>query len=117
MKSLTATATHPSSATAAPRMAYRAASANLGDQQTAMAVASFGRSSLGTQSWSVSSPSKQPSSTTETCPYCGELGYHLTFEDHAFGVQMLGACDWCGVRAERFLPGWRSPGGEGAAAR
>jgi hypothetical protein len=78
-----------------------------------MAVAAFGRNTLPSQKSLGVSPQKDDehnAHSAENCPYCGESGYTLSFEDRPSGAVMSGACEQCGVRVERFLPGWRSPG-------
>ena len=91
-----------------PRQVTRVGASTLGEQQARMAVAAIARPAATPSSWPKSSGGEgRPAS--EACPYCGEAGYRLTFEDTASGVLMVGACEQCGTRSQRFLPGWRSP--------
>lgn len=91
-----------------PRRVARGAAGNLGEQQTSMALAAIARPAAAPSAWPNRSAGEgRPAS--EACPYCGEAGYRLTFENTASGVLMKGACEQCGTRAQRFLPGWRSP--------
>jgi hypothetical protein len=91
-----------------PRQVARVGAGNLGEQQTHMAVAAIAHPAATPLSWPMSSAG-EARPTSEACPYCGEPGYRVTFEDIVPGVLMRGACEQCGTRTQRFLPGWRSP--------
>ncbi len=98
--------------TALPARRFWLFDGRLGDQQAAMALAGFCARPLHLDERPVSSVNTRigtPRNAVEACPYCGEVSYRLTFEDHAAGVVMRSACDTCGVRAERFASGWRAP--------
>ncbi len=95
-----------------PASSLRVADQCLGDQQVAMAMAAFSSRPARLDEWRVPSRSAwrgTPQPDSQTCPYCDGDGYKVTFEQQAAGILMKAECATCGVRAERFVTGWRPP--------
>ena len=90
----------------------RVANHRLGDQQTAMAMASFSAGPLRVDAWRRPSGIALigiPQPAAAVCPYCDEDGYTMSFVDLPSGVLRTAECAMCGVRTERFVAGWRAP--------
>ncbi len=77
-----------------------------------MAMAAFFAKPLHADAWrgrSAAAWSGNHQPVGAICPYCDEDGYTESFEELPAGVLMTAECAVCGVRAEHFVTGWRTP--------